>query len=131
MESPKRNLHKKILKQSQQLKTSPATIQQKIKIVNTVLCPGVAYSFHVVPYSIPDIKKIDKLIISTTKAICNLPQSTPNLTTQLPTSLFGIQAFSFLNDYIKCIGKQLQDALNDPRQLDLIYKGLTASPTTL
>jgi hypothetical protein len=59
------------------------------------------------------------------KAICKLPKSTPNVTTQLPYKLFGMNAFSFKNAYLKCIGEQLRDALNDQGWLGIIYKGLT------
>jgi hypothetical protein len=48
-----------------------------------VLRMGVAYSFHAIPYSMPDIKKLDKHIIAVTKALYKVPKSTPNLTTQL------------------------------------------------
>lgn len=98
---------KKLKNQSLHLIKSPATLRQKIKIVNTVLRPGVAYSFHAVPYSMSDIKKLDKLLISTTKIICKLPRSTPNLTTQPSHNLFAMTAFSFTIDYLKCIGEQL------------------------
>jgi hypothetical protein len=63
----------KLINQSKQLLASPTTIKQKIKIVNTVLRPGVEYSFHAIPYSMPDIKKLDKLIITLMKAICKVP----------------------------------------------------------
>jgi hypothetical protein len=90
-----------------------------------ILRPGVAYKFHVTPYSLLSIKKLDKQIISTTKTICKVPKSTPNLTTQLLHKLFGMNFFSFNNAYLKCIGEQLRDALNDQGCLKTIYKGLT------
>jgi hypothetical protein len=36
-----------------------------------------------------------------------------------------MDAFSFKTTYLKCIGKQLRDALNDQGRLGTIYKGLT------
>jgi hypothetical protein len=36
-----------------------------------------------------------------------------------------MQAFSLKNAYIRCIGEQLKDALNDTGKLGLIYRGLT------
>jgi hypothetical protein len=36
-----------------------------------------------------------------------------------------MNAFSFKNAYLKCIGEQLRDALNDQGRLGIIYKGLT------
>jgi hypothetical protein len=36
---------------------------------------GVAYSFHAIPYSILDIKKLDKYIMAITKAICKVPKA--------------------------------------------------------
>jgi hypothetical protein len=95
----------KLITQSKQLLASPTTIKQKINIVNTVLRLGVEYSFHAIPYSMLDIRKLDKQIITLTKAICKVPRSTPNLAIQLPHKLFGMDAFSFKTAYLKCIGE--------------------------
>ena len=38
---------------------------------------------------------------------------------------FGINAFSLKTIYLTCIGKQLNNALNDPGRLEKIYQGLT------
>jgi hypothetical protein len=110
----------KLINQSKDLLASPTTIKQKIKIVNNILRMGVAYNFHVVPYLMPNIRKLDKQIIAVTKAICKVPKSTPNLATQLPHKLFGTDAFSFKNAYLKCIGEQLRDTLNDLGRLGTI-----------
>jgi hypothetical protein len=85
----------------------------------------VAYSFCAIPYSMPNIKKLDKHIIAITKTICKVSKSTPNLATWLPHNLFGIDAFSFKTTYQKCIGKQFRNALNDQGCMGTIYKGLT------
>jgi hypothetical protein len=71
----------KLIKQTQLLLNSPATLKQKLKMVDTVIRPGIAYSFYVVPYSMPNITKLDKKIIGLQKTICGLPRSTPNITT--------------------------------------------------
>ena len=42
----------KLNKQIQQLLQSPATLKQKIKMVDTVIRAGIAYSFYVESYSI-------------------------------------------------------------------------------
>jgi hypothetical protein len=49
----------------------------------------------------------------------------PNITTQLPHGSFGMQAFSLQNAYLRCIGEQLKEALNDTGKLGIIYRGLT------
>jgi hypothetical protein len=36
-----------------------------------------------------------------------------------------MDAFSFKTAYLKCIGEQLRDALNDQGRLGTIYRGLT------
>jgi hypothetical protein len=72
----------KLIKQTQLLLNSPATLKQKLKMVDTVIRPGIAYSFYAVPYSMPNIIKLDKKIIGLQKTICGLPKSTPNITTQ-------------------------------------------------
>ena len=115
----------KLIKQTQLLLSSPATLKQKLKMMDTVIRLGIAYSFYVVPYSMPNITKLDKKIIGLQKTICKLPRSTPNITTQLPHDQYGLDAHSLKTKYLTCIGKQLQNALNDPRRLGTIYKGLT------
>ena len=39
--------------------------------------------------------------------------------------MFGIEAFSLKNAYLRCIGEQLRNALNDKGRLGIIYRGLT------
>ena len=119
------NTTTKLTKQCQELLTCPATMKQKIKMVDTVLRPGVAYSFYAVPYSMPAIRKLDKKIIATQKSIYRLPKCMSNAITQLPQNLYGLDAFSFKNASLRCIGEQLQSALNDKGRLGKIYNGLT------
>jgi hypothetical protein len=115
----------KLIKQTQLLLSAPATLKQKLKMVDTVIRPGIAYSFYAVPYSMPNIAKFDRKIIALQKAICGLPKSTLNITTKLPHNQFGLNAQSHKTEYLTCIGKQLCNALSDPGRLGIIYKGLT------
>jgi hypothetical protein len=112
----------KLIHQCKQLAKCPATIKQKISMVDTVIRAGIAYSFYAVPYSLPTIKKLDKKIIGIQKTICGLPKCTANVITQLPHKLFGLEAFSLKNAYLRCIGEQLRNALNDQGRLGIIYK---------
>ena len=127
--SLKWNLQKEITlqktkQQSKLLTLSPASLKQKIKILNTVIKPRIAYAYYAVPFSKPDIKKLDKIICKLTKDICHIPKSSANILTQLSHKNFGINVTSLLPDYIHCIGQQLIQALNDPGQLGNIYQGL-------
>jgi hypothetical protein len=71
----------KLIKQTQLLLNSSAILKQKLKMVDTILKPGIAYSFYAVPYSMPNITKLDKKIIGLQKTICGLLRSIPNITT--------------------------------------------------
>ena len=115
---------KKIKQQSQLLINSPARLTQKIKILNTIIKSRIAYVYYTIPFSKPDIKKLNKIISKLTKEICHMPKSTTNFLTQIPHDNFGINATSLIPDYIRCIGQQLIQALNDPGQLGTIYQGL-------
>jgi hypothetical protein len=115
----------KLIKQTQLLINSPATLKQKLKMVDIVIRPGIAYSFYAIPYSMPNIIKLDKKIICLQKSICGLPRSTPNITTQLPHDQYELDAHSLKIEYLTYIRKQLRNALNDPGRLGTIYKGLT------
>jgi hypothetical protein len=95
----------KLTQQCKQLLTCPITMKQKISMVDTVIRAGIAYSFYAVPYSLPTILKLDKKIISLQKKICGLPNCTSNIITQLPQYLFGMEAFSIKNAYLRCIGE--------------------------
>jgi predicted double-glycine peptidase len=44
---------------------------------------------------------------------------------QLPHTMFGLEAFLLRNAYLRCIGEQLWDALNNTGRLGTIYEGLT------
>jgi hypothetical protein len=94
-------------------------------MIDTVIRPGIAYSFYAIPYSMPNIAKLDQKLIALQKAICGLPKSTPNITTKLPHDQFGLNAHSLKTEYLTCIGKQLRNALNDRGRLGIIYIGLT------
>jgi hypothetical protein len=50
-------------------------------MANTIIHVGIAYSFYVVPYSMPTLRKLDKKIIALHKKIFGLPLCTPNITT--------------------------------------------------
>ena len=113
-----------MIKQCQALVNCPATMKQKINMADTVIRAGIAYSFYAVPYSIPAIKQLDKKIIAVYKTICGIPKCTSNIATQLPHNLFGIEAFSLQNAYLRCIGEQLQNAHNDKGRFGKIYTGL-------
>ena len=93
-------------------------MKQKIKMVDTVIRAGIAYSFYAVPYSLPVIKKLDK-------TICSLLKCMSNVVIQLPQNMFGTEAFSLKNAYITSIGEQLINTLNDQGRLGNIYTGLT------
>ena len=93
-------------------------------MIDTVIRAGIAYSFYAVPYSILAITKLDKKFIGIQKIICGLPKCTANITTQLPHDIFGLEAFSLKNAYLRCISEQLRNALNDPGRLGIIYKRL-------
>ena len=94
METPNHITTTKVINQCKLLISSPAAIKQKIKMVDTVIRAGIAYSFYAVLYSIPTIKKLNKKIIGIQKAICGLQKCTANVITQLPHDLFGLEAFS-------------------------------------
>ena len=103
----------KVIKQCQALVTCSTTMKQKINMADTVIRAVIAYNFYAVPYSIPAIKKLDKKITTLHKTICGIPKYTSNIATQFPHNLFGIEVFSLQNSYLRCIGEQLQNAIND------------------
>ena len=115
----------KLAQQCTLLTSCPATMKQKIQMINTVIRAGIAYSFYAVPYSLPAIKKLDKKVLALHKNICGLPKCMSNAVTQLPQVMFGMEAFSLKNAYTTCIGEQLINALNDKGRLGKIYNGLT------
>jgi hypothetical protein len=51
----------KLIKQTQLLLNSPAILKQKLKMVDTVIRLGIAYSFYAIPYSMPNITKLDQI----------------------------------------------------------------------
>ena len=113
----------KLTQQCKQLLQCPVTMKQNI-MLDTVIWIGVAYSFYAVPYSMPSIKKLDKKLYALQKEICGFSNCTPNVATQLPHELFGMEAFSFKTAYLGCIGEQLKHALNDKGCIGKIYASL-------
>lgn len=72
----------------------------------------------------PNIKKLDKLLNKLTKEICNIFKSTTNILTHLNNKDFNINTTSLPN-YLHCIRQNFIQVLNDPRQLETIYQGIT------
>ena len=114
----------KIINQCKQLTNCPTTIKQQINMVDTIIRACIVYSFCAVPYSLPTITILDKKNIGIQKIICGLPKCTANVITQFPHDLFGLEAFSLKNAYLRCISEQLINVLNDPGKLGIIYKRL-------
>jgi hypothetical protein len=54
----------KLTNQCKQLSNCSLTIKQKMHMIDTVIRAGIAYSFYIVPYSLPAIKKLDKKLIA-------------------------------------------------------------------
>ena len=115
----------KLIKQTQPLLQSSATLKQKLKMVDTIIRLGIVCSFYALPYSIPKITKLDKKTIGLQKTINGLPKGTLNITKKLIHDQYGLDARSLKIKYLTCIGKQLRNALNDLERLGTIYKGLT------
>jgi len=63
---------KNLIEQCAQLTNCPATIKQKMNMVDIVIRVGIAYSFYAILYSLPTIKKLDKKIIGIQKTICRI-----------------------------------------------------------
>ena len=103
----------KINEQCKLLKASPTTMKQKIHMTDSFIRARIAYGFYTVTYSMPTINKLDKILIRLYKSICGLSKSTHNIMTQLLQNMFGLEAFSLSNAYLRCISKNLCDALND------------------
>ena len=70
----------KLIKQRKLLVTCPTTI---------VIRVGITYNFYAIPYSLPAIKKLDRIIIALHKTICGLPKCMSNAVTQLPHDMFS------------------------------------------
>jgi hypothetical protein len=86
-------------------------------MIDTVIRLGVAYSFYAVPYLTSTIKKLDNKILRAQKIACGLSKCISNITTHLLHELYGLEAVSLKNDYLRCIGEQLLNALNDKGKL--------------
>jgi hypothetical protein len=110
----------KLNEQCKLLKASPATMKQKIHMTDSVIRTGIAYGSYIVAYSMPTINKLDKILIRLQKSICGMPKSTPDILTQLPQNMFGLEAFSLRNAYLRCISENLRNALNDIGRLGVI-----------
>ena len=93
-------------------------------MVDIVIRARIAYSFYVVLYSLPIIKKRDKKIIGIKEVICSLPKCTTNVITQLAHEFFRVHAFPLKNTSLRCICEQLRNARNDLGRLGIVYKRL-------
>ena len=110
--------------QSAALLSSPTSLQQKIKILNTAIQLGIKYAFYATPFSILDIHIRDTLLIKLTKSVCNLTICTRHIFIQLPKDIVDIETTSLLPKYTTTLGECLTQTLNNPCPLGQIYQGL-------
>lgn len=89
-------------------------------ILNTIMKPRIVYVYYTSPFSIPNIKKLEKILIKVTKEIINLLKNTTNILAHLSDEDFGINTTSLLPNYANCTGKQLLQAFYDHGQLGII-----------
>ena len=109
-------------KQIMTLLLSPASLHWKIKILNSIICPSIKYMHFMPPFHVPNIKKLDKLLIKLINSICDIPKH--SLTSlSIPLQTFNIEAFSLLPNYATTLYKQLTHTLNDPNPLGQIHQG--------
>lgn len=81
-------------------------------------------AFYAAPFSIPNIKKLDKLLINLTKSICNIPKYSPDILARLPHKTFGSESLCLLPIYVITLSKHLTHTLNDLGRLCQIYHGI-------
>lgn len=62
---------------------------------------------------------LDRLLIRTIEALCQLPMSILDILTRLPHQDFGMESSSLLPIYATCLGVE---ALNDPSTFGIIYQ---------
>ena len=92
-------------------------------MVDTIIRANIFCSFYVVLYSLLSIKKLDRKVIALPKVMYGLPISMSSDVTQLPHDI-DTKTLPPKNVYMRCIGEQLVNALNDKGTLGRIYKGL-------
>jgi predicted nucleic acid binding AN1-type Zn finger protein len=75
MESTTNHYHEQTYKTNTTTTKLSSHTKTKLKMVDTVIKLGIAYSFYAVTYSMPNIAKLDQKIIALQKVICGLPKS--------------------------------------------------------
>lgn len=85
--------------------------------------PHIACAYYAVPFSKPNVKKLDKILNKLTNKTCNLPKSTAIILTHLSHANFGIDTTSLLPCQLHRATTNIQ-ALIDQGQLGAIYQGL-------
>lgn len=104
METTLKYYHIKSPKTKQSINGISGHHQTKLRILNIVIKPRIAYTNNLVPFFKLDITKLDKALIELTKDICNIPKIIANGLTHLPLEEFGIYTTSLLHDYVNRIG---------------------------
>ena len=64
MKSTTNHYHEQTYKTNTTTTKFSSHTKTNLKMVDTVVRPGIAYSFYAVPYSMPNIAKLDQKIIA-------------------------------------------------------------------
>lgn len=85
---------------------------------------AIKYTFYIAPFLVSDIHKFDKLFIHLTKSICNIPQDSPNIFTQLPKAYLELRPIPSLERYATTLSEQPTQAFYNLGHLVIFIKDL-------
>eukprot|EP00877_Chromochloris_zofingiensis_P009500 jgi/Chrzof1/4803/UNPLg00807.t1 len=95
------------------LNSSFATPEQRMRILNTCIIPGVTYAFPILPFSHGDIHRFDRMLVRAVKKAYGLPGYTSNAMIHTGLDKAGLDFPSLRVEYDKLNLSYLVKALND------------------
>jgi hypothetical protein len=112
------------IERTTQLGRSFATPTQKRHIMNTNIIPAIAYGFPVTPYTPPDLKILDTIILKAAKQAHNLINGTPSAILHEDIDKGGVGYTSISTEYVSRNVNSLKQSLNTPGRISTLTQAL-------
>jgi hypothetical protein len=107
---------------AEKLSTSFASTAQKVRLLNSIFRPKLAYPFCIAPYTTKQVDELDKVLTTAFKVSYDQGKGYPSALARTPLLEGGLEATSLHSTYAKVCAQTLTRALRRTGSLGVITR---------
>ena len=123
-----KHLYNRILRQTREageaLVQCGARPQQKLRVLQTCICPAIHYHMPLAPYGPGDVARLDALVTQIAKRCCQLPRGTATALVREDLHNGGAGVTSLQTPYVQLAARDLIHCRNDEGRLGAMKRAL-------